>query len=58
MTQIDQMIESLGNAFRYEAQRTEGIEATILIEYKIGLVIMNGDIVGYTINKTEDSESQ
>ena len=56
MTQIDQLIKSLDGAIRYEATRTEGIDATILLAYEIGLVIRDGDIIGYTIDKTEDSE--
>lgn len=56
MTQIDQLINSLSNAIRYEASRTEGKETTILIGYKVSLVIVNGDITAYSIDKTEDSE--
>lgn len=58
MTQIDQLVESLGNAIRYEAARTKGIDATMLLEYKIGLVIMNGDITGYTMERVDVSENQ
>jgi hypothetical protein len=56
MTQIDQLIKSLDSAIRYEASRTEGLEKTILLGYKIQLVVMNGDITHYSIDKTEDSE--
>jgi hypothetical protein len=56
MTQIDQLIKSLDGAIRYEASRTEGLETTILLGYQLQLVVVNGDVTHYSIDKTEDSE--
>jgi len=53
--ETDQFVKNFSNALAFEAKRTEGIELTQLLEYKIGIVITNGKIVGTTIDKMIDS---
>jgi hypothetical protein len=52
---FEQFVENFSNALKYEVSRTAGTEVTQLLEYKIGLVVMNGQITGYTMDKTVDS---
>ena len=52
---FEQFVTNFSNALKFEIDRTEGLDLTQLLEYKIGLVVMNGQVTGYTIDKTVDS---
>ena len=51
----DQFTTAFTNAIKYQCKQTEGLGLTNLLEYKIALVVTDGQIVGYTIDKVVDA---
>ena len=51
---IDQLVNTLRNALNAEAKMTTGKDITKALAYNISIVIKDGEIVGYSIDKTED----
>lgn len=52
---FDQFVDNFSKALAFECKRTEGLGLTQQLEYKVGLVVMDGKITGYTLGKSFDS---
>lgn len=50
----DELVRNLTNALNAEAAQTQGKDITKLLTYNINLVIKEGQIVGYSIDRTEN----
>lgn len=53
---VDDLLINLRNALKAEAAQTKGKDVTKALVYNLGLVIKDGEIISYAIDRVDETQ--